>query len=63
MGGRTALISGSGIAGATLAYWLARNGYRATVVERAGALRSSGSPVDVRRIASAVTEQSRSRWA
>ena len=42
------LISGAGIAGCTLAYWLARDGHAATVVERGGALRSSGSPVDVR---------------
>jgi 2-polyprenyl-6-methoxyphenol hydroxylase-like FAD-dependent oxidoreductase len=36
------LISGAGIAGCTLAYWLARYGHAATVVERGGAL------VDVR---------------
>jgi 2-polyprenyl-6-methoxyphenol hydroxylase-like FAD-dependent oxidoreductase len=42
------LISGSGIAGPTLAYWLARRGFRPTVVERATGLRSSGSPIDVR---------------
>ncbi|HEU4946587.1 MAG TPA: FAD-dependent monooxygenase [Kribbella sp.] len=42
------LISGAGIAGSTLAYWLARHGFRPTVVERGGSLRSSGSPVDVR---------------
>ncbi|MFI6296468.1 FAD-dependent monooxygenase [Nonomuraea sp. NPDC050790] len=42
------LISGAGIAGTTLAYWLARHGMSATVVERAAGLRSSGSPVDVR---------------
>jgi 2-polyprenyl-6-methoxyphenol hydroxylase-like FAD-dependent oxidoreductase len=42
------LISGAGIAGSTLAYWLTRHGFRATVVERARGLRSSGSPVDVR---------------
>lgn len=45
---KTALISGAGVAGPTLAYWLARAGYRPTVVERAAGLRSSGSPVDVR---------------
>lgn len=44
----TALISGGGVAGATLAYWLGRNGYRVTVVERSAGLRSSGAPVDVR---------------
>jgi 2-polyprenyl-6-methoxyphenol hydroxylase-like FAD-dependent oxidoreductase len=48
MGIQTVLISGAGIAGPTLAYWLARNGFRPTVVEHAAALRSSGSPVDVR---------------
>ncbi|WP_163510261.1 FAD-dependent monooxygenase [Fodinicola acaciae] len=44
---RTVLISGAGIAGSTLAYWLARHGFRPTVVERAAGLRSSGNPVDV----------------
>src|SRR5262249_40499675 len=42
------LISGAGIAGCTLAYWLARHGHAATVVERGGAIRSSGAPVDIR---------------
>lgn len=45
---QTVLISGAGVAGPTLAYWLARAGFRPTVVERAAGLRSSGSPVDVR---------------
>src|SRR5689334_10633040 len=44
----TVLISGAGIAGSTLAYWMAREGWRVTVVERAAGLRSSGNPVDVR---------------
>jgi 2-polyprenyl-6-methoxyphenol hydroxylase-like FAD-dependent oxidoreductase len=44
----TVLISGAGIGGTTLAYWLARHGFRPTVVERAAGLRSSGNPVDVR---------------
>jgi len=51
------LISGAGIAGCTLAYWLARNGHSVTVVERSGALRSSGSPVDVRGPAVDVVER------
>ncbi|EXG80070.1 FAD-dependent monooxygenase [Cryptosporangium arvum] len=42
------LISGAGVAGPTLAYWLARSGFRPTVVEVAAGLRSSGNPVDVR---------------
>ena len=42
------LISGAGIAGSTLAYWLARAGLTPTVVERSQGTRSSGNPVDVR---------------
>jgi 2-polyprenyl-6-methoxyphenol hydroxylase-like FAD-dependent oxidoreductase len=53
---RTVLISGAGIAGPTLAYWLARAGWRPTVVERANGQRSSGSPVDVRGPALPVAE-------
>ena len=45
---RSVLISRAGIGGSTLAYWLARRGFRPTVVELAAGLRSSGSPVDVR---------------
>ena len=51
------LISGAGIAGPTLAYWLARNGFRPTVVERSQGMRSSGSPVDVRGPAVAVADR------
>lgn len=57
MGVQTVLISGAGIAGPTLAYWLARHGLRPTVVEHAAALRSSGSPVDVRGQAVDVAER------
>ncbi|MGW4642489.1 FAD-dependent monooxygenase [Sphaerisporangium sp. NPDC004334] len=57
MAGRTVLISGAGIAGPTLAYWLARHGMRPTVVERATTVRSSGSPVDVRGPAVEVAER------
>lgn len=53
----TALISGAGIAGPTLAYWLARHGFRVTVVERGGKPRSSGNPVDVRGPAVTVAER------
>src|SRR6185312_3773878 len=48
MAGRTALISGAGIAGPALAYWLARYGWQPTVVERSPALRTTGQNVDVR---------------
>ena len=57
MGVQTVLISGAGIAGPTLAWWLARHGLRPTVVEHAASLRSSGSPVDVRGPAVQVAEQ------
>jgi 2-polyprenyl-6-methoxyphenol hydroxylase-like FAD-dependent oxidoreductase len=46
--GMEVLVSGAGIAGPTLAFWLARQGWQVTLVERAGALRSGGNPVDVR---------------
>ncbi|SCL52081.1 2-polyprenyl-6-methoxyphenol hydroxylase [Micromonospora eburnea] len=55
-GMRTVLISGGGIAGNTLAWWLARHGFRPTVVERAAGQRSSGAPVDVRGPAVPVVE-------
>ncbi|MFI5496738.1 FAD-dependent monooxygenase [Actinoplanes sp. NPDC051859] len=42
------LISGAGVAGLAAAYWFDRFGADVTVVERAGALRTSGQNVDVR---------------
>ena len=42
------LISGAGIAGPALAYWLCRVGFDVTVVERAAALREGGQAVDFR---------------
>lgn len=45
---RTALISGASIAGPALAFWLNRHGFAVTVVEKAGALRGGGYPIDVR---------------
>jgi 2-polyprenyl-6-methoxyphenol hydroxylase-like FAD-dependent oxidoreductase len=42
------LISGAGVAGPALAYWLSRAGADVTVVEVAPALRTSGSAVDFR---------------
>ncbi|CAO5158437.1 2-polyprenyl-6-methoxyphenol hydroxylase-like oxidoreductase [Frankia sp. AiPs1] len=47
MRNRTVLVSGAGIAGTTLAYWLAWHGFRPTVVERGLWQRTSGSSVDV----------------
>ena len=40
------LISGAGIAGPTLAYWLNRYGFEPTLVERAPALRHGGYIID-----------------
>ena len=40
------LIAGAGIAGPTLAYWLARYGFSVTLVERAPALRRGGYVID-----------------
>jgi len=42
------LISGAGIAGPALAFWLARSDFDVTVVERAPALREGGQAVDFR---------------
>lgn len=50
------LVSGAGIAGATLACLLARQGHEVTVVERDHGVRSSGNPVDVRGTAFDVVE-------
>ncbi|GAA4669636.1 FAD-dependent monooxygenase [Streptomyces chumphonensis] len=44
----TVLVSGAGVAGPALAYWLSRGGFRVTVVEKARAPRDGGYPVDVR---------------
>jgi 2-polyprenyl-6-methoxyphenol hydroxylase-like FAD-dependent oxidoreductase len=46
--GLRVLISGAGIAGPALAYWLGRYGAEVTVVEVAPALRASGFAVDFR---------------
>jgi 2-polyprenyl-6-methoxyphenol hydroxylase-like FAD-dependent oxidoreductase len=54
---RTVLISGAGIAGTTLAYWLSQHGFRPTIVECAAGQRSSGNPIDVRGPAVEVAER------
>lgn len=45
---KNVLISGAGIAGPALAYWLRRYGYRPTVVERTAAPRLGGQAIDIR---------------
>lgn len=45
---KTILISGAGVAGPALAFWLGHNGFQPTAVERAAALREGGQAVDFR---------------
>ncbi|MER5884495.1 FAD-dependent monooxygenase [Streptomyces sp. NPDC001941] len=45
---QSVLVSGAGIAGTALAYWLQRYGFRVTVVERFPDLRGGGQAIDVR---------------
>lgn len=51
------LISGGGIAGPALAFWLHRTGAEVTVVERAAAPRPGGHAVDIRGVARDVIER------
>lgn len=51
------LISGASVAGPALAYWLHRHGMRATIVERADAVRPGGLAVDFRGTAMRVLDQ------
>ena len=48
MNNRNILISGAGIAGPALAYWLHCYGFNPTVVERASALSTGGQAIDLR---------------
>jgi 2-polyprenyl-6-methoxyphenol hydroxylase-like FAD-dependent oxidoreductase len=54
---RTVLISGASISGPALAYWLHRAGFAVTVVEKAGALRGGGYPIDIRGTATEVVRR------
>ncbi|HEX3926198.1 MAG TPA: FAD-dependent monooxygenase [Streptosporangiaceae bacterium] len=51
------LISGAGIAGPALAYWLRQRGFNPTVVERAPAPRPGGQAVDLRGAGRTVVER------
>jgi 2-polyprenyl-6-methoxyphenol hydroxylase-like FAD-dependent oxidoreductase len=51
------LISGGGIAGPALAFWLSRAGADVTVVEKAPAPRPGGQTVDIRGVARTVVER------
>ncbi|TDD23890.1 FAD-dependent monooxygenase [Nonomuraea diastatica] len=57
MRNQTILISGGGIAGPALAFWLRRFGFTPTVVERAPKLRDGGQAVDFRGAALEVTRR------
>ncbi|MFE9407971.1 FAD-dependent monooxygenase [Streptomyces sp. NPDC006704] len=54
---KTVLVSGAGVAGCALAYWLGRCGFVPTVVERAPGVRPGGQAVDVRGVALDVVER------
>lgn len=54
---KNVLISGASVAGPVLAYWLHRHGMRATIVERADAVRPGGLAVDFRGTAMRVLDQ------
>ncbi|MGX6601127.1 FAD-dependent monooxygenase [Micromonosporaceae bacterium Da 78-11] len=51
------LVSGAGVAGPALAFWLRRRGFEVTVVERAPGLRDAGYKVDVRGAATEVLKR------
>jgi 2-polyprenyl-6-methoxyphenol hydroxylase-like FAD-dependent oxidoreductase len=53
----TVLISGAGIAGPALAFWLRRFGFEPTVLERASGPRTGGNAVDLRGTAREVAER------
>jgi len=54
---RKVIISGAGIAGPALAYWLGRHNIGATVLERARQVRSGGYAIDLRGVALDVVER------
>jgi 2-polyprenyl-6-methoxyphenol hydroxylase-like FAD-dependent oxidoreductase len=53
----TVLISGAGIAGPALAFWLTKGGYRVTIVELADGIRPGGQTVDLRGAGGAVVDR------
>lgn len=48
---KTVLISGAGVAGLTLAYWLKRHGFIPTLIEKSPLLRTGGYKIDLRGVA------------
>src|SRR5512134_3675872 len=57
MKSRNILISGAGIAGLALAYWLHRHHFHPVIVESAPSLRDAGYKVDIRGAAVQVIER------
>jgi 2-polyprenyl-6-methoxyphenol hydroxylase-like FAD-dependent oxidoreductase len=57
MAPRTVLISGAGIAGPALAFWLNKSGFRVTIVEVADGIRPGGQTVDLRGAGGDVVER------
>jgi len=53
----TVLISGAGVAGPALAFWLHRNGFRVVVVEVSPGIRPGGQTVDLRGVARQVVDR------
>ncbi|HVQ48424.1 MAG TPA: FAD-dependent monooxygenase [Mycobacterium sp.] len=53
----TVLISGAGIAGPALAFWLNKSGYQVTIVELADGIRPGGQTVDLRGAGGEVVER------
>lgn len=51
MENKNVLISGAGIAGLTLAYWLKRHGFVPTLIEKHPVLRTGGYKIDLRGVA------------
>ncbi|MGE3534934.1 MAG: NAD(P)-binding protein, partial [Parachlamydiales bacterium] len=45
------LISGAGVAGLTLAYWLKNQGFVPTLIEKHPSLRTGGYKIDLRGVA------------
>ena len=54
---RRALVSGAGVAGPALAFWLQRYGWEVIVVERAPEVRAGGQNIDIRGAAREVTRR------
>ena len=57
MKNKTILISGAGIAGLTLAYWLKQYGFVPIIVEKHPTLRTEGYKLDIRGIAMEVIKR------